>query len=246
MKALPLEQLHLIELQKTDSQLARIRHQESVHPIWAKLKEIEERKEDLHRAVTANRAQVEEFSAEAKKTEAEITKVKDRRQVQQERLNGGKVPLRDMSALEHEIGRMDQRVEDLEAVQLEQMEQVEKLEALVNQTQHQIDQFEQEHQVLRSELEEDLKASQEERVRLEARRQDLASSIPQDVVATYERLQGRLGVLVVIEVQDGRPLRSPVEISADELAQLAKHDRDQLFISDETEYILVPTEQTVI
>lgn len=241
MKALPLEQSHLLDLQKTDSQIARIRHQESAHPLWAKLKELQERKEDLQKSVVANQTQMAEAETQAAKTEGEITKVRARKQLQQDRLDQGKVPLRDMSAMEHEIGRMEKRVDDLEAMQLEQLEHVEKLQALIGQIQHQIAQFDEEEQSLRNELDADLEASKEELSRLELKRQKLTESIPENVVATYERLQKHLGVLVVVEVHDGRPVRSPVEISADELSQLAKYDRDQLFISDETEYILVPT-----
>lgn len=241
MKALPLEQRQLLDLQKVDLAIARIEHQERTHPALATLDALRGRQGDLRGAIIATQADLDALQRQIEQAEGEVAKVRARRSLQQGRLDGGKVPMRDMSAMEHEIASMDTRIETLEGSILELMESAEKLQAGIAAAEANAAAIAADEESARADMGADLAVSAAKRAELERDREGIRSRISEPVLALYDRLQGRLGTLVVIEVHGGHPVGSPVEFSMAELQELNALPMDELYISDETEYIIART-----
>lgn len=241
MKALPRQQRRLLELQQTDSAVARFLYQENTHPAKKKLAALQGRQEDLRRAVIAANADLDGYNRRIKQQEKEIARVEDRRILQQERLDGGKVPLRDMSALEHEIGNIESRIQTLEGEVLDLMETAEKLQEAIAATESNAAQIGEDEALTVGEMERDLEGIRSERKKLEEKREDIRAEIPQPVLALYDRTQARLGPMVVIEVRNGAVVNSPVELPLAELSRLNTLGPDDLYVSDESEHIVVRT-----
>lgn len=241
MKALPLEQRQLVEMQRLDLAIARLEHQERTHPALQTLAALQERATDLKNAIIAAQAEADGLDRQISQVEEDAERVKARRALQQSRLDEGKVPMRDMSAMEHEISSMDTRIGVLEERAMEVMEQAEKMRAGIQAAQQNADAIQVKEERFKEELGEALSMTGQELSGLRAKRAQLAESLPQQVVRVYEQLQQRLGPRVVIEMLDGNLIDAPVELPLTEIAELATYPVDQLYESDETEYLVART-----
>lgn len=241
MKALPLEQRQLLDLQRLDLDIAKIRHTQKSHPSLQTLEALRNRQGDLQGAVVAARADLDDVNRQIAAVEAETEKVRTRRELQQTRLDEGKVPMRDMSAMEHEIRNMTERIGTLEAESMELMEQAERIEAMITAALANAEAIGADESAARTQMEADLAVSNKELERLGEQRQQLVAKIPADLVDEYETLRTRLGSVVVIEVRDGRPVASPVEFSAVDLSRLGATPTDEVFIHEDSEMLVVRT-----
>ena len=125
MKASHTDQLELLELQKLDQKESALRHKRDSHPAHATVREFAGRVADLQRAAISQNALIADVGREVTRIEDEIAKVTERRKRQQGRIDNNQVPLRDISAMEHEIAQMDRRLAKLEDDQVEAEERVE-------------------------------------------------------------------------------------------------------------------------
>lgn len=241
MKALPLEQRQLLDVQHLDLAIARIEHAQKSHPALVTLEALRNRQSDLQGAIIASQADLEDLNRQINVVEKETEKVLARKALQQSRLDEGKVPMRDMSALEHEIRNMGQRVGELEAKSMELMEQAERVDAVISGAKSNAEAIARDEDAAKAEISADLEKSNLEIEELRRKRQGLVESLPQSLVDEYERLRNRIGSVVVVEVRDGRPVASPIEFSAVELSQLGATPVDQLFIHDDSEMMVVRT-----
>lgn len=233
-----MQQATLLELQQVDLKTARLRHQMAVHPTREKLAELKGRADDLERFTIGLGVQIEDQQRELSKLEAEIEKVKTRGTLQQERLDSGKVGIRDMSAVEHEIGRIRDRQDELEAMLLEQMEQAEEAENKLADAKKQIEVLAQDEQRTSDELEQELADPKSEVAGLVSKREQLVAELPDEVVAEYERLRERLGPVVVLRLEEGMLINSPVSVSQEELDFASAAATDELWFSEETGYLI--------
>ena len=125
VKATHTDQLELLELQKLDQKESALRHKRDSHPAHATVREFSGRVADLQRAAISQNAIIADVSRDITRIEDEIAKVSERRKRQQGRIDNNQVPLRDISAMEHEIAQMDRRLAKLEDDQVEAEERLE-------------------------------------------------------------------------------------------------------------------------
>ena len=133
VKASHTDQLELLELQKLDQKESALRHKRDSHPAHATVREFAGRVADLQRAAISQSAVIADTMREVTRIEDEIAKVTERRKRQQSRIDNNQVPLRDISAMEHEIAQMDRRLAKLEEDQVEAEERVEAARAAQDQ-----------------------------------------------------------------------------------------------------------------
>lgn len=133
VKASHTDQLELLELQKLDQKESALRHKRDSHPAHATVREFAGRVADLQRAAISQSAVIADTMREVTRIEDEIAKVTERRKRQQSRIDNNQVPLRDISAMEHEIAQMDRRLAKLEDDQVEAEERVEAARAAQDQ-----------------------------------------------------------------------------------------------------------------
>lgn len=238
MRASAKQQSTLLELQQVDLKTARLRHQMAIHPMREKLAELKGRADDLERFTIGLGAEIEDQQRELSKFEAEIEKVKTRGLLQQERLDSGKVGIRDMSAVEHEIGRIRDRQDELEALLLEQMERLEESEKRLADAKTQIEVLAQDERNTNDELERDLVAPKSELAELVSKREQLISELPDEVVAEYDLFRERIGPVVVLRLEEGMLINSPVSVSQEELDLASAAPADELWFSEETGYLI--------
>ena len=238
MKATPQQQRKLLDLQQIDLRASRLRHQIANHELREKLVELQGRGEDLQRYAVRLQAELGDRERDVALVEGEIQKVRTRREAQQERLDGGKIGIRDMSAVEHEIARMQTRQDELEAQLFAKMEEAEAGQAQLAQARAQGEVLLKEAAEARDALTAALVEPEAQSVAVAAERDALRAALDADLLAEYDRLRERQGPIVVLHLEDGVLVNAPVSISQEELDAASSAPADELWVSDETGYLV--------
>ena len=225
MKASHTDQLELLELQKLDQKESALRHKRDSHPAHATVREFAGRVADLQRAAISQSAVIADTMREVTRIEDEIAKVLERRKRQQSRIDNNQVPLRDISAMEHEIAQMDRRLAKLEDDQVEAEAQA--IAADI--------------EALKAQFEADVADADDELRRVIATRRELADRLPADLLEEYEDARRRNGALAVIEVRDGNGIGVAADLSPMELERIRLTPADELYLTEDTAQIVVRT-----
>ena len=218
MKAPHTDQLELLTLLGYDQRESVLRHKRESHPAHAVVREFAGRAQDLQRAAVKQSAVISDAGREVARIEAEIARVRERRQRQQGRIDANQVPLRDISAMQHEIAQMDRRLGELEDDQLAAEERVESARSAQRA-------MEEESAAIMADVE-------------EHKAQFLADT---DLVEEYEDAKRRNGVLAVIEVRDGVGVGVGADLSPLELDRIMRTPADEVYRTEDPQQIVVRT-----
>ena len=227
MKATYTDQLDLLELQKLDQKESALRHKRDSHPAHATVREFAGRVADLQRAAISQNAVISDTGREVRRIEDEIAKVSERRSRQQGRIDANLVPLRDISAMEHEIAQMDRRLAKLEDDQVDAEEHVEAARAA--------------QEKMKAEAQANVAEADDELRRVIAARRELTDRLPSDLLNEYEEARRRNGALAVIEVRDGYGIGVAADLSPMELERIRLTPADEVYLTEETTQIVVRT-----
>ncbi|MDC4232992.1 hypothetical protein M3T53_04605 [Actinomyces sp. B33] len=241
MNASHQDQLLLLDLQDLDRRESSLRHRRDSHPAHATVRELAGRAEDLQRAAIAQTAVISDIGREITRIEDELAKVSERRARQQGRIEANQVPLRDISSMEHEIAQMDLRLRSLENDQLAAEERREAAEAARTAMRDEAAAIAADVEAAKASFAEDTAATDEELREVIARRRDLAASVPAGLLDEYEHARSRNGVLAVLEVRDGYGVGVAADLSPLELEQIRLTPDDRLYITEDTQQIVVRT-----
>ena len=235
------DQLLLLDLQRFDQRESRLRHVRNSHPAHAKLKELSGRAEDLSRAAITQGAVISDIRREVSRIEGDIEKVAARRTLQRGRLDRGEVPMRDMSSMEHEIARMDQRLADLEETQLEAMERLEAAEKAQIAMKSEGAAIAADVEATKASFMEEMADTDAELRQVIASRAELAERLSAPLMSEYDRSRSKNGTLAVVEVRGDVVVGAASDISPNELDAIRKTPTDQLYWTEETGQIVVRT-----
>lgn len=194
MKADPLSQIKLLDLQELDSRIAHLKHQLKTLPQIAELEQARAERTEADNAARDARIARDDLSLAQRKADNDVEAVKARRVRDEARLNAGQGSAKDLAALQHELGALAKRIGDLEDIELELMEELEGTTAEANRLEGQVAEID-----LRTAELEKSKAAAETEIRAEgsaafAQRGPLVENFPADLLALYEKLRDQYGV----------------------------------------------------
>lgn len=234
-------QVQLLDLQKLDqrsTQLAAIRKK---HPSHAIIEELSGRADDLRRAAVAQQAVIFDVEREATQIADEIERVQGRRAKQEGRIERNEVPLRDVSAMQHEIDSMTRRIDVLETQQVEIEERLEAARDAFGAMKHEAEAIVADVEAAKAQFTADMGDVEEEMRTVVAQREELAASLPAALLSEYDYARDRNGALAVIEVRGGVVITPGAELSPMELDALRNAPADELFWTEDTSQIVVRT-----
>ncbi|PHP52132.1 zinc ribbon domain-containing protein [Actinomyces ruminis] len=243
MTSAPLSQQRLlIDLQRLDSQLARLTHERKHLPVLERIEAtVQQLKVNRRRAVVAAAA-LDEAQANAKTREEEVEQVVRRAQVLRERLSSGAAAARDLPAIQSEIDQLGRRQAVLEEAQIAAMEQLEAARA-------EVDAAAAEETAIRAGGRELTASRDADFARLDAeiadargKRADLAATIGDALLAEYEAVRKSTGGLGAVALYGRRVEGGSVEISPQEHARIAAAPQDQVIHAEENDVIVVRME----
>ena len=195
MLADPVDQRRLLTLADLDSEMARVQHTARTLPQHAAIAELMANRQTAGDELVASDTEVEDLGAAVRKAEADLLPVRSRLERERQRIaDGSVVDAKILRSLTEEVEHVQRRITELEDAELELMGQLEEATERrdkVAAAKEQID------VKLRAEVaarDEAVAALRQEGADLAATRGPIASLIPKDLGALYEKLRANTGL----------------------------------------------------
>jgi predicted nucleic acid-binding Zn-ribbon protein len=244
VKADPTAQTALLALQAQDSAVAQLQHRRTSLPELARVEELEAQASELEgRRIEAD-TKVSDLTHDQKKADAEVEQVKTRRTRDEERLSSGAVSNpKDLSSLQHELVALERRIGTLEDHEIEIMEALEE-------AQRELDEVTIELTAVTTELERVVAARDaafvvidEQLADAKAERENIAGTVPDDLIALYDKLRGQYGTGAAA-LRARRCEGCRLELNGADLRELAAQPDDEVLRCPECSRVLVRTPES--
>lgn len=242
MTASPADQATLLDLQLLDNRLSQIVRARAALPQVQQLRELHAQHGDLRRALAQARGEADDATAELKRVESDVAVVEARILRDTQRLTASS-SVREVQGLEHELGSLRKRLNDLEEIELTVMERVEQSSAALATLQHEGEQLHARAAALGAEREAALADLDAEATTLTDNRAALVGSLPADLVELYERQRARYGVGAAL-LRRGVSEGSNMALTESDLADIRRAAPETVVLDPESGCILVRTAES--
>jgi len=245
VKADPKAQAALLDLQAQDSILAQLEHRRITLPEHVLIADLQSRVERLEGTRIEADTAVTDLTRDQRKADAEVEQVKSRRARDEERLNSGAISNpKDLASLQHELVALERRITTLEDNELEVMEALEQAESSLSSAQTEL-------AVVQDELDRTIAARDaavvvldEQAADAQRERDQVASSIPNDFIALYDKVRGQYGGLGAAALRARRCEGCRLELNSADLRDMAEQPEDDVLRCPECSRILVRTAES--
>jgi predicted nucleic acid-binding Zn-ribbon protein len=245
VKADSSAQVRLLDLQDLDSRADQLRHQRRSLPEHARLVELEETRGRLEGEAQDARIAVEDLTAEQAKVDADVEQVKARRERDQQRLDQGLVSNpKDIQRMQQEMVSLERRITSLEDDEIEVMERLEEAQRTLESLTAQLTDVAKEIEQTTAARDAKVAEIDQSLGELEAERGPLASELPADLLALYDRLReskGGVGAALLRARQCGGCM---LALDNAELATIRAAADDDVIRCEECSRILVRTAES--
>ena len=235
----------MLDLQALDTSGDNLRNTLARLPEAQFVSDLLQQHQALQGEVRDLRVQVTDVTDEQSRADADVEQVKARQQRDQSMVDSGAIS--DPKALERMLGELEslsKRISDLEDVELEVMERLEQLQGQLDEgesrlvvLEEQIDQAKSALATQQTELKTKLAQVLEERAQL-------ASAIPADLMALYERIREHKGGVAAAALRRKECLGCGLALNTSDLAMIASAPADDVLRCEECTRILVRTSES--
>ena len=237
-------QLRLLDLQAADTALAQLAHRRKTLPELAAIAEHDLSLDALRGDIVDAETLVSDLADDQRRLEAEIEPVRAREPRDEQRMQAGGLPSKELESLQHELVTLKRRQSTLEDDLLEVMEQREAADAslaTVAAQQNAIE-IEREGASLRrdaafAEIDDAGAARSQERA-------GLATEMPEDLLALYEKCRAHSGGTGAAMLRHRRCEGCHMELSSSELASVRGAEPDLIVRCDNCRCILIRTAES--
>jgi predicted nucleic acid-binding Zn-ribbon protein len=236
-------QLRLLDLQAADTALAQLAHRRQTLPELTELARNDERGTGLAAEIVEAQTRLSDVDIEQRRLEAEVDTVRARQVRDEQRLQAGGLPAKELEGLQHELATLARRQAALEDELLEVMEQREQLDASLGQLTAQRDELDTDRGRLtgaRDGAFAEIDAATDQR---SAERGAIAAELPADLLTLYERARDHGGVGAAM-LRQRRCEGCHIELSGSEVAALRAADAETVVRCDNCRCILVRTSES--
>jgi len=243
VKADPEAQRRLLDLQAIDTALAQIAHRRRNLPELAELQRLDREVAGLDDERVRIQVSVDDIDRDIARLERDIEQVRARADKDRARLDAGTGPARELEATQHELGTLARRQGELEDAELELMEQREQVQAALDALGQRLEKVRTartETAARRDEAVGAMDHDQGERVNARA---PLVASIPEDLVALYEKIRESSGMGAAL-LRAGRCEGCRLELSGSERSRVKSAAADEVVRCEECRRILVRTAES--
>ncbi|MBT8224194.1 MAG: hypothetical protein HKP61_04345 [Dactylosporangium sp.] len=239
MKADPEAQRRLLDLQSVDTAIAQLAHRRRTLPEYVEIEGLATSQTALDDERATAQAEVDDLDRDIGRLDRDVEQVRARKDRDQQRLDAGGGPARELEALMHEIETLNRRQSELEDAELELLEQREHAQARLDVVRRGLAEARQrteDAERRRDQALGDIAKDQEFRA---AGRRGLAADLPADLVALYERVREQTGGFGAAALRGNRCEGCRLELSGNELTALRGAADDEVIRHDECRRILV-------
>lgn len=237
MKAAPEVQRQLVELGRIDTEVVRITRQLAT---LDSAKEVEQLGAELHLARENRRVRrdvVDGFQADVTRAESDVALVTKRIDHDIDLLNQS-TSAKDAQGLEHELGTLRERLGVLEDVELELMEKLEEASGALDEASTLVASLETRLADAEGRVESETAALTASRNNLQAERTALVQTLPEDLVALYDRQRERYGHGVSL-LRNGVSGASGVVLTESDLQDIRQAAPDDVLLCPDSNAILI-------
>jgi predicted nucleic acid-binding Zn-ribbon protein len=235
----------LLDLQAQDSTLAQLHHRKKSLPEHARIQELEARASELDGARIEADTEVADLTRDQKKADAEVEQVKTRRARDEERLNSGAIGNpKDLESLQHELVALERRISSLEDDELEVMESLEQAQGRLSSVQAELTSVREELDQAVASRDAAVVVLDEQAADAQADRDRVAASVPDDLIALYDKVRAQYGGLGAAALRARRCEGCRLELNGADLRDLAAAPEDEVLRCPECSRILIRTPES--
>lgn len=242
LKASPEDQALLLDLQSFDTRLAQLDHKAKSLPELQVIADLTKQTDALLATLAGQNGAVEDSQIELGRVEADVKVVEERIARDTQRLQASS-SVKDVAALEQELGALRKRLGDLEEIELVVMEKLEEQQAVVASTQRELDGISAQIAAAESTRDAALATLAGERTTAAAGRRTIEGKVPADLLALYEKQRSRYGTGASL-LQFGVSKASGVKLLEDELQKIRAAAPDDVLICPSSDAILIRTNES--
>ena len=245
VKASPEAQLRLLELADLDTELSRLDHRRRTQPEIAELAQLGERAAKVRDAITIADTNLSDLDRELSRAERDVEQVRVRINRDNERLNAGQVSnARELESLQSEVASLRRRQSDLEEGVLELMEKRETAQALRDGAAAEGETVTADTASVTARSDVALGEINELAAKAQTARASVMASLPDDLLALYDRVRAQSGGLGAAPLRRGQCLGCRVQLSTVDLNAIRAAAPDEVVRCEECRRILVRVEDS--
>jgi predicted nucleic acid-binding Zn-ribbon protein len=241
----PAAQLRLLDLQALDSQVDQLRHQRNNPAEAAEIKDLLGKRVDVDGRLRDQRIVVDDLAVAQAKADADVEQVKARRTRDRERMDSGAIA--DPKALErmqHELESLERRISTLEDEELEVMEQLEEAQSALAELTSAIEDLDGRLGTLTTARDEKVAGLDVEIASVAGGRDAIVATIPEDLLALYEKLRASKGGVGVGALRARQCSGCQLTLDAGEIAEIRATPAETVLRHEECQRILVRTSES--
>jgi predicted nucleic acid-binding Zn-ribbon protein len=242
LKASPEAQARLLDLQALDTKLAQLTHRAKALPQHAAIAKLQSQIDALRIEQLERAGAREDVAIELGRIESDVAVVAARIARDTERAQHS-TSAKDAQAFEHELANLAKRQYDLEEIELTVMEKLDERESALAATLARIDDLLAQIAAIVAERDAELVVLEGEIAGARVDRATIASSVPDDLLALYDRQRERYGV-GASHLRYGVSSASGVKLLENEMAEIRAAAPDAVIMCATSEAILVRTKES--
>lgn len=245
LKADPVAQLKLLDVQELDSRADQLRHRRASLPELAEIAQLTASRTTLSDRARDARIVVGDLTDEQEKVDADVEAVKTRRTRDQTRMDQGLITNpKDLQRMQGELESLQRRISTLEDEELEIMARLEDAQRELESASAAVGAADERLAALAAARDEKAAAIDVELVDVEAQRGPSVEGLPEDLLALYEKVRGQRGGVGAAELRQRRCSGCQLGIDAAEIASIRAKPADEVVRCEECSRILVRTAES--
>jgi predicted nucleic acid-binding Zn-ribbon protein len=242
VKAAADDQLRLLDLQALDTALDRLLHRRRTLPELDEIETADARQTRLADDIVLVETEDSDLGREQSKLEGDIDQVRTRMQRDQQRLDAGQVGSpRELENLQSEIASLHKRQTELEDLELEIMEKRELVQTRISELKQEqqdvvaaLAAAEQRRDTAFAEIDADTEKTR-------AQRQELAATLPDDLLALYEKVRASSAGVGAAALHRGRCEGCHLQLNTTDINRIREAPDDEVLRCEECRRVLVRT-----
>ena len=244
VNAEPAVQLRLLDLQGLDTHLAQLHHRRRTLPELAAIADAAGRANALHTEAVELRTEISDMATEQRRMENDIDVVRTREARDQQRLDSGGVPSKELEGIQHELATLQRRQSALEDAALEIMEQREQRESALTDVMGRANKVADEQTAAEVERDRIFVEIDTAAGAANVHRTAVAAEIPEELLAIYDKVRAAQGGVGAAAIRQRRCEGCRLELAGSELTAARQAPPEDVLRCENCRRILVRTAES--
>ena len=244
MKADHFDQQRLLALAAEDVALTQLAHRRRTLAEAAAAEAAAEAEREQSALLVRAETEARDLEREVKRLESDVDVVRQRAARDQQRLEAGGLPAREVTALQHELESLARRQGDLEDQELELMERQEAADAALTAAQEGLAKAREERERAEQLRDDALADITDATARHEQARADVAGGIPDPLLSLYDRIRVQTGTTGAALLKARQCQGCRIELNGRELAAVRATAPDEVVRCENCGRVLVRTAES--